>query len=169
MTQNWETRVDTLEGHAVTQMDLRQTTETDYRNGLTWFPWSSTRRAEFSTWGRTAPEPATCWEQPAGKQLCRNGLRAPGEHSDEQSQQFTLAARETNSVVSCVQQSTASRLREVILPLHSALMKTPLECLVWYIFLMRKAWKRRGSGGNSSMSTNSWVETAKRIEPCSFQ
>ena len=36
------------------------------------------------------------------------------------SKQFTLAARETDSVISCVKQSIASRLREVILPLPSA-------------------------------------------------
>ncbi|KAK4819183.1 hypothetical protein QYF61_025998 [Mycteria americana] len=46
------------------------------------------------------------------------------------SQQRALAAKRASGVLGCVRQSIASRRREVILPLGSALGRPPLECCV---------------------------------------
>ncbi|GAB0195511.1 hypothetical protein GRJ2_002016400 [Grus japonensis] len=42
-------------------------------------------------------------------------------------QQRTLAALETNRILGCIKRSVTSRLREVILPLYTTLMKPHLE------------------------------------------
>ena len=46
------------------------------------------------------------------------------------SQQWALAAKRAGGVLGCVRQSIASRWKEVILPLCSALGRPPLECCV---------------------------------------
>ncbi|PKU46153.1 hypothetical protein llap_3534 [Limosa lapponica baueri] len=69
-----------------------------------------------------------------GKQLCREGPGGPVDNKLTVSQQCALEAlaKKPNGLLECIKKSVDSRLKKVILPIYSVLVKPHLEYCIQF-------------------------------------
>lgn len=70
--------------------------------------------------------------KPAGKQLCREESGHLDGHQDEHKPAVSLHSKECQQSPGCIRKTTASRLRNVILPLRSSLVRPRLEYCIQF-------------------------------------
>jgi len=117
---------DTPEGHAAIQRYLKRLEKWDYRNVMKLHKKCKVLLLRRNNSRHQHMLGATL----LGSSLAENSLGILGYTKLNMSQQHTLAAKKASGIVCCIRQSIISMLREVILPLCSALMRPCLQYCV---------------------------------------
>lgn len=64
--------------------------------------------------------------------LTEKDLGIPVDTKSNMSQQYALVVKKVNDILGCLKQNTAGRLRHMILPLYTVLLRLHLECWVQF-------------------------------------
>jgi len=119
---------DTPEGRAAIQRDLNRLEKWADKNLMKF----NKQKCKVLHLGRNNSVHQCMLGHPGAQQLGRRGPRGSVDTSLTMSLQYALAARKANGILGCVRQSFASRAREVILLLYSALVRPHLEHCVQF-------------------------------------
>ena len=116
-------RTDIPGGYAAIQKDLNRLEEPRSTSSIR-------RNAKCCTLGRISPGNCTFWGPLSWKAALQERSRCSGRHQVEHETAFVFVAKQTNAILNCIKQSTASRLREMILPLYLPLYSALVLCPV---------------------------------------